>query len=614
MRYLGNKDSLIKEIYDLLNKHNLLKKDKNYVFFDAFVGTGSVSDAFKDTFNLVINDNLKFCSIFATGRILSKNINFKNLDFDPIEYLNNNNYVVSGFISRNFAPQLSGRMYFTDFNAGRIDYFKYTIDKWFSEKIINKDQYSFLIASLIESMSKVANIAGVYGSYLKKRDPRAVKKIKFLSVESQNSKSKKITVFSNNLRDIISSVNCDILYLDPPYTKNKYTTQYHLIESFITNNETNLHGVTGLQKFPYANNDWSNKYSAGIELDNSLFNTKAKYILMSYSSDGLMSKEFILNVFRRYCIENSIECLEINYKKYRNSKTLNKAEHFEYLFFGIKKAQNEIVYCCPLNYMGGKSKIVSQIKTYFNRKEKFIDLLAGGFNVGINSNGYKKYFYNDYNFIVKEIVKTFRDADTSKFLKFIDNEIIKNNLAKNNKDAYLEYRKKYNNIYRFNESKWTWYLFVLILYGFQQQLRFNSKYEFNNTVGESGYNDSIKEKIISFSRTIKEIDVSFYSEDFEQMEEFIDENTVLYVDPPYLITLGSYNDGKRGFKGWNENEEKRLLKFLSKILTKKPQIVISNILEYNNKENKLLKEWIKANHASIHNIRFRNRNEVLIIL
>ena len=28
----------------------------------------------------------------------------------------------------------------------------------------------------------------------------------------------------------------------------------------------------------------------------------------------------------------------------------------------------------------------------------------------------------------------------------------------------------------------------------------------------------------------------------------IDKNTITYLDPPYRLTTGSYNDGKRGFK------------------------------------------------------------------
>jgi len=47
----------------------------------------------------------------------------------------------------------------------------------------------------------------------------------------------------------------------------------------------------------------------------------------------------------------------------------------------------------PLNYIGGKAKILDQILPLFpNDINNFIDLFAGGCNVGININANKIYF------------------------------------------------------------------------------------------------------------------------------------------------------------------------------------------------------------------------------
>ena len=165
--------------------------------------------------------------------------------------------------------------------------------------------------------------------------------------------------------------------------------------------------------------------------------------------------------------------------------------------------------------------------------------------------------------------------------------------------------------YRFQDD-YTIYLYTLLLFGFQQQLRFNSKLEFNNPIGESGYNESIKEKIISFSRKIKDMNVEFYSKSYEDLEELV-ENALVYFDPPYLITLGSYNDGKRGFRGWNETEELKLIKFFNKLLNKKCKLIISNILDYKGLENTFLKDWIEVNKPCVEKITIRGREEVLIV-
>ena len=109
------------------------------------------------------------------------------------------------------------------------------------------------------------------------------------------------------------------------------------------------------------------------------------------------------------------------------------------------------------------------------------------------------------------------------------------------------------------------------------------------------------------------------SEDFETLENYINRDTFFYCDPPYLITLGSYNDGKRGFNGWNEEHEIRLLNFLDRIDRANGRFMLSNVIDYNDKENIILKRWLarnpqyivkKYNHTTG---KSRLRNEIIVI-
>lgn len=612
MRYLGNKESIVNEIVNLLKRKGLLLK--RYTFFDAFCGTGTVANAVKNYYDIILNDNLLFATTFSKGRILSQLCNFHQLGFDPFLYLNSNKETRKGFFSYNYSPLLGGRMYFNDYNAGRIDYFREKIEQWKQENLINENEYDYLLGCLLESVSKVANIAGVYGAYLKTWDPRAVKDIVFLKIETITSENKPsiLETYNKNLNDLIQDVDCDILYLDPPYTQNKYSVQYHLLETLIRNDAPHINGITGGRHFDNVSDNWSKRYFVEVEFEQVIKNTKAKYILLSYSSDGLMSKEYITNILKRYGKAETFELIEINYKKYRNFKTASTDDHFEYIFYVEKKPINEVEFCCPLNYMGGKTNVIKFIKPELSQKETLIDLMAGGFNVGINGFGFKKYIYNDTNYLVTNLVEMFRKTNTVYLLKKIEDTIKKYGLTKHCKEKYLVYREQYNLNLQYKEDKYI-YLFVLVLYGFQQQIRFNSKYEFNNPVGESGYNESIKEKIVSFSSQLKSMNVVFYSKDFSEYVDMIDENCLVYIDPPYLITLGSYNDGKRGFNGWDSDQEKRLIEFLNRIKLKKCRILISNILYYKNKENDYLIEWIQLNKATVKEITIRGRREVLVI-
>ena len=174
MRYLGNKESMLGEIETVLSEHNLLEEE--LTFFDAFCGSGSVGNYFKKCYKIVINDNLKWSVVYSLGRIYAPSCKFSLLGFDPFEYLNSNDYTMKRFIYKTYAPTETNRMYFTPENAGRIDYFRWQIQQWKNNNLLTDAEYYYLLACLIESVSDVSNTAGVYGAYLKKWDPRALKK------------------------------------------------------------------------------------------------------------------------------------------------------------------------------------------------------------------------------------------------------------------------------------------------------------------------------------------------------------------------------------------------------------------------------------------------------
>ena len=222
MRYLGNKESIRAEIEKLLDSKQLLRQ--GYSFFDAFCGSGSVADYLKSYYDIIINDNLTWSVTYTRGRVCAPNCTFQRLGFDPFAYLNKNKQTMHGFMYQNYAPTKSERMYFTPENAGRIDYFRYQIEQWKQAGQLTEDEYCFLLASLIESVSDVSNTAGVYGAFLKKWDARAVKEISFHPVDFCNTPVQTIQTYNTKIETVIEQVDCDILYLDPPYTQNQYGT------------------------------------------------------------------------------------------------------------------------------------------------------------------------------------------------------------------------------------------------------------------------------------------------------------------------------------------------------------------------------------------------------
>lgn len=616
MRFLGNKESIIEEIYNIISENIDIRRQ--LTLFDAFCGTGTVANQFKDRFNIILNDNLKCATVYSSGRMLFNKCDFANLGFDPYDYLNNHKDIYQGFFYNNYSPANSNRMYFTPENAGRIDFFREQIELWKQGNLINEHEYLCLLASLIESVSKVANVAGVYGAFLKKWDSRALKDIEFIPVvHDDRGTENNITVLNDKIENIIQDVECDILYLDPPYTQNQYGTQYHLLETLVLYDYPSISKVTGSRPVTPMRSDWSKEYKAHILFDKVIATTNARYIVFSYNNDGIMSKDYIEAVLKRYGDKDTFRFKKINYKKYQNWKSANQKEHFEYLFFIEKKNPADVVYQSPLNYIGSKHRIVDDIKKHIpSHINTFIDSFGGGFSVGANVRA-NHIIYNDINFFVSDLMKELYQLDTYSFLMYMKRIEKKFDLKKDDKESYLKLRSYYNSI---EESKRDpRMLLTLILYGYQQQIRFNNSHEFNNPPGIRWFNDRLLEKLISFSRHIKSKDCNFMTKDYKSLSNYIsDKQTFIYLDPPYMLTTGAYNDGKRGFKGWDKIQENEMFGFLNSLTQTGSKFMLSYVIEHKGEINDNFVNWIEDNNyrlielGDVLGISGSKRKEVLV--
>lgn len=615
MRYLGSKESLTEPIIQLLAEKNLLQR--NLVFFDAFCGMGSVSDAIKASYDhIIINDSLKCSSTFALGKLYANECTFKMLGFDPFEYLNTNSHSRKDFIYQNYSPGGSKRMYFSAENAGRIDYFRYQIEDWKNQQLLSQHEYIYLLACLLESVSDVSNTAGVYGAFLKHWDSRAIKPIVFNRIDAKEGICRTIDKYNDKIENIIKEIECDILYLDPPYTQNQYGTQYHLLETLILNDHPSISKVTGSRPTAPMRSDWSKMYYAHILFDKIIAETHASHVILSYNNDGFMSKEFIESTLKRYGVDDSYTCITIDYKKYNNTKCQGRNGHQEYLFYIKKKPVADVVVESPLNYTGSKSKMIDIIKQHLPAQPitTFVDAFGGGFNVGINiPSNYT--IYNDINPFIEGLIKSFR-TDVYSYLIYVSKLINKYKLSPDNKDGYLALRNKYNETSI--DKRDPRMLYTLILYGFQQQIRFNTNHGFNNPHGSRWFNECLLSKFITFARCSKDKNVEYCNLSFDQLANRVTPDTFVYADPPYRSTLGVYNDGKRGFEGWTIKHEQNLCSFLDQINEQGSRFMLSYALHVDDFYNENIATWAANRHYNIIDVnvpqgRYNNRREVLII-
>jgi DNA adenine methylase Dam len=142
-------------------------------------------------------------------------------------------------------------------------------------------------------------------------------------------------------------------------------------------------------------------------------------------------------------------------------------------------------------------------------------------------------------------------------------------------------------------------LYTLILFGFNNQLRFNDKGEFNLPVGKRDFNTAIEAKLIKFLDALRMQRHEFQTKDFRKFNfANLTENSLVYCDPPYLITTATYNEKD----GWTEQDERDLLVILDELTNRGIRFALSNVLQHEGKENSVLIEWIGHNNYRVHNL------------
>lgn len=262
----------------------------------------------------------------------------------------------------------------------------------------------------------------------------------------------------------------------------------------------------------------------------------------------------------------------------------------------------------PLNYVGNKFKLLDDIIPLIPEDTtKIIEVFAGSAMVSINTNikdvvlndisshaiSLLQYFYNNtYEDIVlntESIIEKYGFTNTYKNGYSIYPTTKNEGLSRYNKTPYIELRTDYNKEPTVDK------LFVLVLFGFNHFLRFNSKGDFNVPVGKVDFSQKAREKTKLFIEKIKEKNICFSNIDFNthSLYEKTDEKTFFYFDPPYLITEAPYNSI------WTEEKEKELLKRIDSINENGQKFILSNVLENNGKENIILKNWSKKYNTVI---------------
>lgn len=256
-----------------------------------------------------------------------------------------------------------------------------------------------------------------------------------------------------------------------------------------------------------------------------------------------------------------------------------------------------------MNYIGGKYRLLNQILPLFpDQINCFVDLFAGGLDVSLNIEA-NNTICNDINCFIIDLFKFFQAQEKDNLIRDIHLCIEEFGLSKTNKDGYILLREEYN------KTHLPLHLFLLICFGFNHQIRFNSNGNFNNPFGanRSSYNPITERNLGLMIEKIKEF--NFCSYNFKDFPiDGLKPGDFLYADPPYLLSCGSYNDGKRGFEGWTEKDDMELFRMLDSLNEKGISFALSNVVRHKGFLNLHLFEWSQNYNLHHINANYSNSN------
>ncbi len=321
LNYIGSKKSLL-HILERVFVIELQSKG-TITIGDGFCGTGCVGNYFATTHGMAVQAvDMELYSYVITQSLLC--IPFtKRLD-TIIATLNADTGCYTGLITRHYSP-IGNRMYFTKDNALRIDYVRQQIDVM----KLTKEERTFLLASLICSADKVANVSCVYGSFLKKFKSTAMKPFILKPVHTNMTLQQKNTVLQ---MDVVKTDwgRCDAVYFDPPYNARQYGANYFLLNDLIenTDKQDQMRVKTGLTN--YNKSDFCKK-SVVTEAFNALMKnpTLPPIIFISYNNEGLLSQDELRQLLLHY---GSVTLYKHPYKKFKAQQSVSDTNVFEFIW------------------------------------------------------------------------------------------------------------------------------------------------------------------------------------------------------------------------------------------------------------------------------------------
>ncbi|MCR5399985.1 MAG: DNA adenine methylase [Treponema sp.] len=347
--YLGNKRSLLSNIEAEINEIKKKLNSSKVVCADLFSGSGIVSRMLKKHSSLLLaNDLENYSKVINTCYLCNKK------DFPEEEYDKIHDVIIQeakkerrpGIIAENYAPKDDNnirpgeRVFYTRKNAELLDTYRILIDEFAPESM-----QAFFLAPLLSQASIHVNTSGVFKGFYKNPDTglgcfggkgkNALSRI-LGQVELQKPLFSNFTSESRICQmdaEAFASEEkgIDIAYLDPPYNQHPYGSNYFMLNLLLKNKiDCDLSRVSGITS-NWNRSNYNKPYAALKSLEKVIEKLDAKFIIISYNSEGFISMEEMKEMLVKY---GKLSTKKIPYSTFKGSRNLRERslKVNEYLF------------------------------------------------------------------------------------------------------------------------------------------------------------------------------------------------------------------------------------------------------------------------------------------
>lgn len=280
IKYLGSKKRLLEPLLD-----SVCKLPGAHTALDLFSGTSRVGLALKSRgIRVVANDHNAYAATLARCYVQADYE--ESLVRAAIQLTNEFNRLpgAPGYFTETFCEK---SRYFQPKNGARVD----AIREEIARKCLPPELEAMMLTSLLEAADRVDSTVGVQMAYLKTWADRAYKDLQLSTPKLiPRSPHGKGEAYQLDALEAARLFSADMVYLDPPYNSHKYLGNYHVWESLVLWDKPEVYGVACKRVDCKTRVSDYNRISAASTLTQLIGTLKCRYIVLSYSDDGIATR------------------------------------------------------------------------------------------------------------------------------------------------------------------------------------------------------------------------------------------------------------------------------------------------------------------------------------